>query len=133
MKKDNSKHVKNLLNFRKIIPVLYFATMFIMVIIICINIIFKDTKESDVGLNSFSAMDSDWFTATREPFEIQQIDKLQTADSQYILIYHSLPKTMEKDESIIFRSKNCSVKVSIEGNTIYETDIVNAPFYNHSP
>ena len=133
MNPDSIKKTTRVPRYRKLIPILYFCALFTMVGIALLNIAMKDRPGVAYGLRSFHDMNTGWMTSQGEEFVISQIDYLRMADSDTVSVFHSLPKAIQNEESIVFRSKNCSVAVLVDGTLVYQTDIVNAPFYNHSP
>ena len=119
--------------FRKAVPMLYAIVLLAMFIMVILNIALKDSYGADYGLKGFVPMNADWYTTQGELFEVAEIDALRQESSEYISIFHQLPAEIGREDSIVFRSKNCLVRVLIDGEEIYATDVAEAPFYNHSP
>lgn len=118
--------------YRYVISALYFFVLSIMIFIVITNIIGKKGYGADIGLEGFETMNDDWYTENGEVFQLDEIDKLRSP-SGFVMIYHPLPDLTGAGESIVFRSKNCYVEASIGDSVIYQTDVAEAPFYNHSP
>lgn len=119
--------------FRRAIPMAFFLTLAAMAAILILNAALKSPGGTDFGLGGFSKMEEGWTTASGESFEVARIDELRTQDADHVSIFYRLPAAMDQDESIVFRSKNCYVTVLLDGETVYATDVADAPFYNHSP
>lgn len=120
--------------FRKVIPILYAVALLAMAAIVALNLLWKTPNEPDhFGLSEFFTMDADWYTADGRVFEIAEIDDLRPDGTNTVTIYHQLPAVIDKDETIVFRSKNSTVTVLVDGREAYVSDVAEAPFYNHSP
>lgn len=131
---DQPQQPKSLSRFRRVIPLLYFVAMGAMLLLLLLNSAFKRPNTPDqFGLEEFSKMNSGWHTADGTPFEIAEIDQLRPNGDNTVTIFYRLPQTISHDQTIMFRSKNCTVSVLVGGQEIYVSDVSNGPFYNHSP
>ena len=119
--------------FSRYIPLLYVCVLAAMLLLVILNLTMKSKAGANYGLGSFVSLDNGWQTADGTAFQISEIDKLRAYGTNSILIYHKLPDTLNGDTSLVFRSKNCLVSVKVGDRLAYETDITEAPFYNHSP
>lgn len=134
MEKENPSRTQTFFQFRRVIPILYAVALVAMAAIVILNLMWKEPNAPDqFGLSDFSKMDSDWYTADGDMFEIAEIDSLRPDGTNTVTIYHSLPDAIEQDETIVFRSKNSTVTVLVDGISRYVSDVAEAPFYNHSP
>lgn len=132
MKQDNDKKFK-IFSYGKVIPLLYLLAIVLMAVIVIFNILMRNPKTVSFGLGGFETMNTHWLTSQGEEFKISEIDKLRSNSSDSISIYYQLSDKVAEHQSLVFRSKNCFVKVLVDDRVLYETEAVSAPFYNHSP
>ena len=75
------------------------------------------------------------WTLDREGTSAASLDKLgeyMDAEKGVLPLYYRLPVFDEK-MSLVYRSKDVSTRVLIDGETIYETSVYDSRFYNKSP
>lgn len=119
--------------YRRYIPLLYGCVLIAMLLLIILNITMKSKPHASFGLDGFTSLNEEWKTDEGSKFRVAEIDTLPKDASGRINIYYTLPQMPDTHNSIVFRTKNCSVVVWIDKKKVYQTDITEAPFYNHSP
>lgn len=134
MNKYTGNPTEQLSGYRKRIPQLYLVALVVIAVMVCSNILLKEPNIPDqYGLGNFTVINTGWHTAEGIPFETAEIDDLRSDGTETVSIFYSLPTTMDRDESIVFRSKNCTVTVRVGAEQVYASEVATAPFYNHSP
>lgn len=84
--------------------------------------------------SDFSNISREW-SLDREgstPVNLNQLARYMDEGTGVLSIYHRIPE-LDRDESLVYRSKDVYTKVLIEGEVLYETDSPESVFYNRSP
>lgn len=118
--------------FRKYMSLIFIGVVITMFGMIVANIVYRQGNVNSYGLGEFTTIDESWRTEEGEVFQISEIDSYAQKDG-IIYACYELPEELEEGQSLVFRSKNCYVTISIDNQTVYETQLMEAPFYNHSP
>ena len=131
MKRQRADHAEK--RFRRYPPIIYGYVLAAMLLLLVLNVAMKSKPGAYYGLDGFVALNDGWQTEDGSVFRISEIDKLSPNSSGEIWLYHKLPDSLDGDTSLVFRTKNCLVDVRVGEKQAYNTDITEAPFYNHSP
>ncbi len=131
-KKQKDMSERNRL-FKKRITKAYYVLVVVMFLMLISNLIFTDKRKSDYGLGTFEQWEQYWVDQSGEVFDFDHMENYAEGRENIIFAYLDLPDDIDDGDSLVFRSKNCSVNIEVDKNSIYETDMVSAPFYNHSP
>ncbi len=120
---------KDKLNYRKITLLMYLIVVFVMVILLIGNILLRDKKEDSYGLEGYVDVTD---SIVDNQGEVVDFSEIRGTDDT-LSIFYTIPNNIDRDQGLVFRSKNAFVSVYIDDEQVYTTDITNAPFYNHSP
>lgn len=126
-KKDNGRC------FGKRLFLIYLAILSVMAVMVAVNLLGKSRPAAEFGLRSFRSISSCWADEQGYGFDWKQIDSYAVEGKDYISAYYRIPERQTNEDTIVFRSKNTYVTALLDGEEIYRTDMVEAPFYNHSP
>lgn len=132
---EDAEYVKNnkVERYRRMWHKLYLGLLCIMLIIVGINIAFRDPKVTDVGLGTHEDITGDWRTIRGKTFRFDRMDKYLKNKGDSVSAFYIIPKNHTESCIISFRSKNMYVKAQMGEDVLYETDIVQAPFSMDSP
>ena len=70
--------------------------------------------------------------AGEEPVDLSKLGEYMNEETGVLSIYYRLPH-MERDESLVYRSKDVYTKLLIDNELLYETDVPQSDLYNRSP
>lgn len=119
--------------YRKVIPYIYRGLILIMMLLVFLNWFLKDKKTMTYGLGNYIGITDQWTDEEGNAFDFMAIDRYVSEDDKTVSIYYTLPEKISTVEQIVYRSKNVSTVVYVDGKIKYQTDIVNAPFYSMTP
>ena len=132
---EDAEYVKNskVERYRRMWHKLYAGLLCLMLIIVGINIAFRDPKVTDVGLGTHEDITGDWRTIRGKTFRFDRMDKYLKNKGDSVSAFYIIPKNHTESCTISFRSKNMYVKARMGEDVLYETDVVQAPFHMESP
>ncbi|MDO5291549.1 MAG: GGDEF domain-containing protein [bacterium] len=119
--------------YTRCVAITYFTAFAVMIAMVIANILFSNNKRPDIGLGNYQLIDEYLVVDSGEKFSSSRIDTYEVNEYGSISVFYKLPSKMSKDQSIVFRSKNCYVEAILDGKCIYRTDDVEGPFSNKSP
>lgn len=120
-------------NYRRIIMGLYSAAIMIIAVMIMANMFFKDRVKTYYGLHQYKTITSNWKDCSGRRFDFSDLKGYVNSKDQNISAYYRVPDNLLLDQSLVLRSKNTYISVSIDNKVVYQTDITNGPFCNNSP
>lgn len=119
---------------RKYIMLLYLLGLFGMFVLMMVVSVTKKFKEDKYADSDFIHISNEW-TLDREgntPVNLNDLGRYMDEETGVLSIYYQIP-ALEKEESLIYRSKDVYTKVLVEEELIYETNSPESAFYNRSP
>lgn len=119
---------------RKVMSIGYLVSLAGMVLILALIGITKDDSYVSRFINKISRIDDSWTLdeSGDEKADLSKLGSYINESSGQGSIYYRIPD-MTKKTSLIYRTKDISTKVILDGETIYETMVAQSPFYNRSP
>lgn len=118
--------------YGKVVLLIFFLCIIAMLTMVFFCLIFKSPGAIGYGLGDFSTIDGEWTDEYGGTFNFPKIDQYFKG-KEYASCYYTIPDSMEHEATLVLRSKNSYIKIFLDGDKKYETEIVEAPFYNHSP
>ena len=67
-----------------------------------------------------------------QPTNVKKLGEYMDEESGLLSMYYLVPE-LSADTSLVYRSKDVSTRVLVDGEVLYETSVYNSPFYNKSP
>jgi len=119
--------------FKRSFSYILWAILGVMAVIYITNTIAKNKDHMYVGFDYIYDISDDWVDNTGSPINFKTISDYDTDSNGYISAYYSIPQEIDETTSILYRSEECITKLLIDGELVYQTDIVDAPFYDKSP
>ncbi len=117
---------------KSIILYVYFA-LFLCILGIVVSIrIGRGDQVVDYGLGSYTLLDIQWTDVAGNAIDFQEIESLVDPNTHTVSIFYH-PESISDNVSFIYRSKNVSTKILMNGNVLYETDMLEHALYNKSP
>ena len=127
---SKSKHKKRIF----ILKLLYILGLLGMLSLI---FLIQTGKEKPIQSNkqpTYQNITSQW-TLDKEgtqPANVKKLGEYMDEKSGLLSIYYLVPE-LDADTSLLYRSKDVSTRVLVDGEVLYETSVYNSPFYNKSP
>ncbi len=118
----------------KIIILLYIIGIVGVLSIIAIINVTKQAPRQELKEQTYQNISYSWTLdrAGTKPVGVKELGKYMDKESGVLSIYYKLPE-MNKDMSLVYRSKDVYTKILIEDTILYETSVYNSKLYNKSP
>ena len=105
--------------------------MLSIIVAICIS---RKEPAQEIDEETYKDITAEW-TLDIEGTQLVDVKKLgeyMDAESGVMSMYYQLPE-MDKDVSLVYRSKDVYTRVLIDGEVLFETAVYESKFYNKSP
>lgn len=105
--------------------------MLSIIVAICIS---RKEPTQEINKETYKDITAEW-TLDMEGTQLVDVKKLgeyMDAESGVMSMYYQLPE-MDKDVSLVYRSKDVYTRVLIDGEVLFETAVYESKFYNKSP
>ncbi len=114
--------------------VLYaYSILFLCILAIIISIhVGRGEQVVDYGLQDYDALSIQWTDVDGNPIDFQELESMVDPITHTVSIYYH-PQSISDDVSFIYRSKNVSTRILMNGEVLYETHVLDHPLYNDSP
>lgn len=110
-----------------------YSILFLCILAIILNIrVGRGEQVVDYGLQGYTSLSIQWTDVDGNPVDFQEIESMVDPDTHTVSIYYH-PQSIPQDVSFIYRSKNVSTRISMNGEVLYKTDVLEHPLYNDSP
>lgn len=119
--------------FKNSVVRVYCLLVIAVITIIVVNIVCQNIREINYGLDCIYSIDKDWTDSTGERFEFDNLYEYEKDDDGYVTAYYTTSGNLEDGDSICFKSIDCYVRVSINGENVYETQVADSVWLNNSP
>lgn len=119
---------------KKSITFLYMLSLLGMLSIIVAICISRKEPTQEINKETYKDITAEW-TLDMEGTQLVDVKKLgeyMDAESGVMSMYYQLPE-MDKDVSLVYRSKDVYTRVLIDGEVLFETAVYESKFYNKSP
>lgn len=119
---------------KKSITFLYMLSLLGMLSIIVAICISRKEPAQEINKETYKDITAEW-TLDMEGTQLVDVKKLgeyMDAESGVMSMYYQLPE-MDKDVSLVYRSKDVYTRVLIDGEVLFETAVYESKFYNKSP
>lgn len=119
---------------KKLITILYMLSLLGMLSIIVAICISRKEPAQEIDEETYKDITAEW-TLDIEGTQLVDVKKLgeyMDAESGVMSMYYQLPE-MDKDVSLVYRSKDVYTRVLIDGEVLFETAVYESKFYNKSP
>lgn len=119
---------------KKSITFLYMLSLLGMLSIIVAICISRKEPAQEIDEETYKDITAEW-TLDIEGTQLVDVKKLgeyMDAESGVMSMYYQLPE-MDKDVSLVYRSKDVYTRVLIDGEVLFETAVYESKFYNKSP
>ena len=105
--------------------------MLSIVLAICIG---RQKPEQKLDETTYKNITTLWTLDKKgtKPVDVKKLGEYMDEESGVLSMYYQLPK-MDKDLSLVYRSKDVYTKVLVGKKVIYETSVYEAELYNKSP
>ena len=105
--------------------------MLSIVLAICIG---RQKPEQKLDETTYKNITTLWTLDKKgtQPVDVKKLGEYMDEESGVLSMYYQLPK-MDKDLSLVYRSKDVYTKVLVGKKVIYETSVYEAELYNKSP
>ena len=127
--------MKNIFNRgNKVITFSYILGMLGMISILIAIFISREEPKQNIHEETYKDTTAFW-TLDREgtqPVNVKKLGEYMDEESGILSMYYQLPQ-MDKDDSLVYRSKDVYTRVLIGDEVIYETASYESKFYNKSP
>lgn len=122
------------INYKTIIRSGYLFVLFLMAGIMLAIVTGRRMPQNVNETDTFFMTDTDWTldAGGSEPVDMGSLGTFYEKDSNVLSIYYRLPE-LDDSVSIVYRSKDVYTKLLVDGETVYETQMPEFPFYNKSP
>lgn len=111
--------------FRKRIVFCYLAAVGGLLLMVILMAIFRSGYQPSYGLKRYSDVRGSW---TYENGEAADLSSLKKENTGPVSIFFQIPQ-MDGNESLVYWSQNVYTKVLLDGEIIYETDVMNSDRY----
>lgn len=105
--------------------------MLSIVVAICVS---RKEPEQKVKEETYKNITTSW-TLDKEgtqPVDVKKLGEYMDEETGILSMYYQLPE-MNRDVSLIYRSKDVYTRILIDGEVVYETLVYESRFYNKSP
>lgn len=119
---------------KKLITFLYMLGLLGMISILVAIGISRKEPEQKINEETYQDITAEW-TLDREGTQLADVKKLgeyMDEKTGVLSMYYQLPE-MDKDLSLVYRSKDVYTKILIDEEVVYETAAYESRFYNRSP
>lgn len=106
--------------FRKRIAYCYLAVVVVLLLMVILKGIVRDGFQPDFGLKGYTDVRNSW---TYENGEAADLSSLKKEISGPVSIFFQIPQ-MDGNESLIYWNQNVYTKLLVDGETVYETDVM---------
>ena len=127
---QKEKHKKRIL----ILKILYMMGLLGMFSLICAIQIGKEKPIQNNALPTYQNITTQW-TLDKEgtqPANVKKLGEYMDEKSGVLSIYYLIPE-LNADINLVYRSKDVSTRILVDGEVLYETSVYDSPFYNKSP
>lgn len=108
--------------FRKRIAFCYLAAVGVLLLMVILMLIFRGGYQPDYGLIGYTDVRESW---TYENGESADLSSLKKENDGPVSIFLRIPQ-MDENESLVYWSQNVYTKVLVDGEIIYETDVMDS-------
>lgn len=121
-------------NYRRIIRGGYLIGLMLMFGIVLAILAGRQMPQNTGQTDNFLMTDDEWTLDAegRQPVDMSRLGSFYEKDSNELSVYYRLPET-DDGTSIVYRSKDVYTRLLVDGQTVYETQKPESPFYNESP
>lgn len=112
----------------------YLGALVVMVVLIAVILATRTSNYVEPPTDSYVSIDGRWtLTPGGEDYvNVKKLGQYYTDGSDTLSIYFTIP-SMERDESLIFRSKDVYCSLYMDNKLVYSPQIYESPVYNASP
>lgn len=125
---------KNKDRYVKLIRTGFLTGMAVMFAMVAAVFATRTMSEKKDGSESFIQTDDAWTldAAGSIPADMKKLGESFSGDSDVVSVYYRLPR-MERVQSLVWRTKDVSVRLVADGDVLYETQMPQSRFYSKSP
>lgn len=104
-----------------------------MMLIVCISLT-RTKNYNDNTKKNYSDITLSWHLSpdSNEEIDFRNLSQYCDDDATSFFLYYRLPK-LDRDTTLIYRSKDVYTSIYVNGTRIYETSVPDSRFYNKSP
>lgn len=115
------KHIKRGAECRRWMPRIYLFILIVMTVLLGVNYASFGKQKHDMGLAGYESMEYAWKDENGEVVDLS--DRcLYASKEREFSVWYKIPYELRKSESIVFRTRDCSVKVFIGDRLVYKTE-----------
>ena len=113
---------------------LFLLSLFGMAVIILCIVFSRTSDYKDKTKKYYQDVSSDirLSTSSNDIIDFTKISDYMEADATSLFLYYKIPN-LDKDCTLMYRSKDVYTKVFVGPTLLYETSVSESPFYNDSP
>ena len=119
---------------KNIIRIFYILGLIGMIFICFLINVTKEAPQNNTNSVKYIDISNDWYldASFKEHVEVKSLGQHMDESKGILSIFYQLPE-ISQDTSLVYRSKDVSTEVYIDGNKIYETSVYQSKWYNASP